>query len=191
MGLKPRSNLQEALDLKHKHGNKKKQKRKKKINPEMLDEEDRAARDVDEDDEEEEEDEELSCLELNMNYVKSHFSNIQKHYATFAKSSFYMFSLMHCGLVARSFQVYRCDVELEPYERYLNADYAVSCHDPYTEWGSSAALATTMLFSIGLGIPLYLAFRLRAYDMYIRSIIITNKDIEEADVPNAHRLIGE
>jgi hypothetical protein len=47
-----------------------------------------------------------------------------------------------------------------------------------------------MLFVIGLGIPLYLAFRLRAYDMYIRSIIITNKDIEEADVPNAHRLIG-
>jgi len=182
-GLKPRSNLQEALDRKHKHGKKKKQKRKKKINPEMLDEEDRAARDVDEDDEEEEEDEELSCLELNMNYVKSHFSNIQKHYATFAKSSFYMFSLMHCGLVARSFQVYRCDVELEPYERYLNADYAVSCHDPYTEWGSSAALATTMLFSIGLGIPLYLAFRLRAYDMYIRSIIVTNDDIEAASIP--------
>merc|ERR1712072_317085 len=89
-----------------------------------------------------------------------------------------------------SFQVYRCDVELEPYERYMNADYEVSCHDPYTEWGASAVLATTMLFVIGLGIPLYLAFRLRAYDMYIRSIIITNKDIEEADVPNAHRLIG-
>jgi len=179
-GLKPKSNLQEALDRKHKVA--KKKKKKKKINPEILDEDDRAARDFDEDDDEE--DEELSCLELNMKYIKSHYGNIQKHYATFAKSSFYVFSLMHCGLVARSFQVYRCDVELEPYERYLNADYAVSCHDPYTEWGSSAVLATVMLFTIGLGIPLYLAFRLRAYDMYIRSIIVTNDDIEAASIPN-------
>merc|ERR1712072_1234871 len=193
-GLKPGSSLKEALKRKHEARKKKpkKKKRKKRINPEMEDEDDRAARDFDEDsDNEEDEDDELSFLEMNLQYVRSHFKNIQENYATFAKSAFYMFSLMHCGLVARSFQVYRCDVELEPYERYMNADYEVSCHDPYTEWGASAVLATTMLFVIGLGIPLYLAFRLRAYDMYIRSIIITNKDIEEADVPNAHRLIGE
>merc|ERR1711998_48428 len=186
-GLKPGSSLKEALKRKHEARKKKpkKKKRKKRINPEMEDEDDRAARDFDEDsDNEEDEEDELSFLEMNLQYIKSHFGNIQKHYATFAKSSFYMFSLMHCGLVARSFQVYRCDVELEPYERYLNADYAVSCHDPYTEWGSSAALATTMLFSIGLGIPLYLAFRLRAYDMGIRSIIVTNDDIEAASIPN-------
>jgi len=192
-GLKPGSSLKEALKRKHEARKKKpkKKKRKKRINPEMEDEDDRAARDFDEDsDNEEDEDDELSFLEMNLQYVRSHFKNIQENYATFAKSAFYMFSLMHCGLVARSFQVYRCDVELEPYERYMNADYEVSCHDPYTEWGASAVLATTMLFVIGLGIPLYLAFRLRAYDMYIRSIIITNKDIEEADVPNAHRLIG-
>ena len=59
-------------------------------------------------------------------------------------------------------------VPLEPFENYMNADYAVRCHDPFTAWGASAALATTMLFTIGLGIPVYLLFRLRAYDIFVR-----------------------
>ena len=108
-----------------------------------------------------------SLMQVNLKYLKNNFQKIQNIYATFARSAFYMFSLMHCGLVARSFQVYRCDVSLEPYENYMNADYAVRCHDPFTAWGASAALATTMLFTIGLGIPVYLAFRLRAYDIFV------------------------
>merc|ERR1712072_827488 len=119
-----------------------------------------------------------SWVEMNKKYIKSHFKNIRIKYANFVKASFYMFSLMHCGVVARSFQMYRCEVELEPWERYLNADYAIPCHDPFTQWGASAALATFMLIIIGLGIPLYVAFRLRAYDMYIRSIMVTRDDIQ-------------
>merc|ERR1711959_335162 len=84
------------------------------------------------------------------NYV---VKKLGKPCASFTKSMFFVFCQMHCGLVARSFQMFRCNVALGPGEVYLDADYSVQCGNmPHLQ---AVGLAIFMLISVGLGIPAY------------------------------------